>query len=281
MSAALSLYWTGACRHPQISTRRDGALCAHDYPMFAAVIERNGARIVVDPGYAPRFFAATEPFPERLYRWTTPATCPAHGALCTQLGAGAADVTHVVLTHFHADHMAGLIDFPNAKIVASRAAWNAFRARRGFGAVSSGYLKTLAPEDIEVRLIFAEDLPRVSVGARAAPFDNAHDLFGDASVLLIDLPGHAEGQIGALIACADGADRFLIADSTWSLGSLMADAPPPWPVMRFLGAPPRYRETWARLRALAANNREMRLIPAHCTEAAAREGAKIPDNRPV
>lgn len=240
--------------------------------MFAAVIERSGARIVVDPGYAPRFFAATEPFPERLYRWTTPATCPAHGALCAQLGAGAADVTHVVLTHFHADHMAGLIDFPNAKIVASRAAWETFRARRGFGAVSSGYLKALAPADIEARLMFAEDLSSIALGARAAPFQSGRDLFGDGSILLIDLPGHAEGQIGVLTTCADGADRFLIADSTWSLGSLMADAPPPWPVMRFLGAPPRYRQTWAHLRALAATNREMRLIPAHCAEAAAREG---------
>lgn len=240
--------------------------------MFAAVIERNGARIVVDPGYAPRFFAATEPFPERFYRWTTPATCPAHGALCAQLGAGAADVTHVILTHFHADHIAGLIDFPRARIVASRAAWNAFRARSGFSAVSSGYLKALAPADIEARLLFADDLPSILLGARAAPFERGFDLFGDSSVLLINLPGHAEGQIGALVRC-DDADRFLIADSTWSLSSLLADAPPPWPVMRFLGAPSRYRQTWTRLRALAANNTEMRLIPAHCTDAATREGA--------
>ncbi|MGE0045163.1 MAG: MBL fold metallo-hydrolase [Hyphomonadaceae bacterium] len=269
---SLQLFWTGSCRHPERSTRRDGAWRACDYPMYAAVIERAGELIAFDPGYAPRFFEATEPFPDRFYRWTTPAVCPAHASLAAQLGARAEAVTKIVLSHFHADHMAGLMDFPHAEVWCAREAWAAFDARRGFGAVSSGYLKRLAPRDLAARVRFIEDLPLRAAPGEAAPFAEAFDLYGDGSILLMPLPGHAIGQTGALLNTEDARGRFLIADATWSLASLRADAPPPWPVMRFLGKPKPYLETWRALRALAARNPDLPLIPCHCSEAAAREG---------
>jgi glyoxylase-like metal-dependent hydrolase (beta-lactamase superfamily II) len=241
--------------------------------MFAGVIECDGEIVVFDPGYAPRIREATEAFPDRLYRWTAPPHTPPERALAARLRAeGRLDaVTTIVLSHFHADHMAGLIDFPKARIVCSRAAFDHFAARGGLAAVASGYLKRLAPADLAERIVFAEDLQRTPVGSAFHPFTEGFDLRGDRSILLVPLPGHGAGQVGATLSCADGAARFLIADAAWSADALEADAPPPWATMRFLGRPRAYLETWAALRALAARNPDARLIPAHCATAAARE----------
>lgn len=243
--------------------------------MYAALIERRGELIVFDPGYAPRMRDATEPFPERFYRWATPMDVPAEAALAARLDrVGRREaVARIVLSHFHADHMAGLLDFPAARIVASRAAFSHFMARRGFAAVRNGYLKRLAPADLADRIDFVEDLARVRLGSSFLPFEDGFDLFGDGSLVLVPLPGHAAGQIGAAFLSEDGAPRFLIADATWSLDALLRDAPPPWITLSALGAPQPYLQTWAMLRAAAARTPELRLIPAHCRLAASRERA--------
>lgn len=273
----LAMCLTGACKHPEHSTRRDRGLGLAEYPMYAAVIDRGGDRIVVDPGYAPRIREVTQSFPERFYRWATPMRIAPEQALAAQLDRlGLLDTVRVVvLTHFHADHMAGLLDFPTARIVASRAAFQDFARRSGLGAVRSGLLKQLAPADLEERLTFVEDLPQRSTPPILAPFADAADLFGDGSLQLVNLPGHAAGQIGACFEGRDGQIKFLIADAAWSLPAIEANQPPPWLTQRFLGDPRAYRETWSGLRAVLARGADVALRPAHCAIAAAAEGALL------
>lgn len=270
---SLRLYWTGACRHPEVTTRRDGSWRPCAFPMHAAVIDRGGELTVVDPGYAPRFFDATQGFPDRLYRWATPAVCPPGSALAAQLKAeGRLEaVQRVVLTHFHADHMAGLADFPDVEVVCSAAAWDAFQERRGLRAVASGQLARLAPTDLASRIRPVEGLPR------AQPFGSASlgtgfDLFGDGGVILLPLPGHSAGQIGVALKGEDHLDRLLVADAIWSVDALQADQPPPWATLRFLGDPKVYRRTWRTLAELAGARPDLRMIPAHCVSAARLEG---------
>jgi glyoxylase-like metal-dependent hydrolase (beta-lactamase superfamily II) len=275
----LALHWTGACRHPERSTRRGGGWRAVDFPMFSAVVDRSGELTVVDPGYAPRFLEATDPFPERLYRWATPARCPPASALAARLDAsgGLERVRRVVVTHFHADHVAGLLDLPDVEVLCSRRAWGDLHARRGrFGVVRRGYLRSLAPAELGGRVRFIEDLPSVALPRPLDALGPGFDLFGDRSVVLVHLPGHGCGQIGALLDCGDGARRFLIGDAAWSGPALLADEPPPWLVRRLLGVPSAYMRTWARLRAAAAADPELRFVPAHCTPTATSLGAAVP-----
>jgi glyoxylase-like metal-dependent hydrolase (beta-lactamase superfamily II) len=273
----LTLCETGACRHPEHSTRRDRGLGFATYPMFAAVIERAGERIIVDPGYAPRIVEATNHFPELLYRVTAPMQAPAASAIAARLDAKGLreSVSTVIVTHFHADHIAGLRDFPRARIVASRAAFEDFARRRGFSAVRRGYLPALAPDDLAERMIFYEDLPRAALPAALAPFSDGVDVFGDAGLLLTQLPGHATGQIGAVFRGYDDRLRFLIADAAWSVTALRADQPPPWATQRFLGAPRAYAQTWQALRRVIARDPGIGVRPAHCAESAAEEGAEL------
>lgn len=80
--------------------------------------------VLYDTGYAPPFFAATRPFPERLYRMLLPVTLAPGESLAAQLRRGGADparVGTVLISHFHGDHVSGLADFPHARFVAMRA----------------------------------------------------------------------------------------------------------------------------------------------------------------
>ncbi|MGA0542901.1 MBL fold metallo-hydrolase [Neotabrizicola sp. VNH66] len=272
----LSLHHTGQCRHPEWSTRRDRSLRPCSFPMHAAVIDRGGDLTVFDPGYAPRFMTATSPFPERLYRWMTPTDAPASSALAAQLGDRRAAVTTVVISHFHADHVAGLADFPQARIVCARGAWQHFRALSGFSAVRAGYLKSLIPDWVEDRLTFADDLPARPLPPGFAPMRDGRDLHGDGSVLLMPLPGHSVGQMGAALTGADGIPRLLIADASWSVPALRDDAPPPGLTLRLIGSAAEFRETWGRLRALMAQNPGTRLIACHCAASAQGEACGHP-----
>ncbi|MCB1490580.1 MAG: MBL fold metallo-hydrolase [Rhodobiaceae bacterium] len=267
-------YLTGSCRHPEWSTRRDASLKPCTFPMYAAVLDRGGELAVFDPGYAPRFQAATDPFPERFYRWLTPTQVPAEGALAATLGRNGLlpAVTTVIISHFHADHVAGLKDFPGARVVCSRGAWNHVRSVSGLRAVRAGYLKALLPVDIEDRLVFADDLPVRRLGGEFWPFTEGRDLFGDGSVLLLPLPGHSVGQLGAALMGPDGVAHLLIADASWSVAALADDAPPPGLTLRLIGSASDFRDTWERLRRLMRQNPETRLIACHCDGTPHRHG---------
>ncbi len=107
-----------------------------------------------DAGYAPRLLDATRRLPFRLYRWVTPMTCRPEQAVVAQLGRfGLAprDVRRVVVSHFHADHVAGLRDFPTADLIALRSAYEDVAGRRGLRALAVAYVPALMPDDFDRR----------------------------------------------------------------------------------------------------------------------------------
>jgi len=109
----------------------------------------------------------------------------------------------VVLSHFHADHTAGLRDFPNATILYEREAYTAFKYLGLLASVKSGCLPGLLPDDFEERSAFIDETPRRRLPGDF-PFVMGYDLFGDGSLIAIDLPGHAAGQIGLFLMSATG-----------------------------------------------------------------------------
>jgi glyoxylase-like metal-dependent hydrolase (beta-lactamase superfamily II) len=133
----LHLFRVGSCRHPERVTIRGGHWRMVEFPALVALI-LHPARgpILYDTGYADHFSAATQPFPERLYRWLTPVRLPAEERLGAQLGRFGlrlADVEQVLISHLHADHVAGLRDLPRAGFMALAAdvAAHLGRGRRG------------------------------------------------------------------------------------------------------------------------------------------------------
>ena len=84
-------------------------------------------------------------------------------------GLAPRDVRRVVVSHFHADHVAGLRDFPNADLVALRSAYEDVAGRRGLG-LAVAFVPALMPDDFDRRAMLLPPFAGPALGnARADP----------------------------------------------------------------------------------------------------------------
>src|SRR3954470_9730252 len=94
----------GYCRQLLGMVDRRSCRMVRFQAVFLALRHRREGWVLVDTGYGTQFKAATKGFPGRFYRWATPTTpVGSTAALLETGGIRAADIRHVVVTHFHAD----------------------------------------------------------------------------------------------------------------------------------------------------------------------------------
>ncbi len=263
----------GRCRHPEWVTIRGGRFRAMDFPALAALIVHPSAEaILYDTGYADHFAAATERFPGRLYRWLTPIRLPEAEQLTRQLrafGIAAGEVSRVLISHLHADHVAGLRDLPRARFAALEADVAGHlgpRAYSGFRALRRGVLPALLPTDFGARLDLVDASPAVDLGPAWAPFSRGFDLIGDGSLIGIPLPGHSPAQLGVLLRTTDDAQILLAADSCWSARAWREQRLPSLLARPLFADWNDYKTTLAGLKTVATHNPDLRIVPSHCTE---------------
>ncbi|MBB3109688.1 glyoxylase-like metal-dependent hydrolase (beta-lactamase superfamily II) [Paenibacillus phyllosphaerae] len=264
----LKLYAAGYCRHPEFLTLRGGSFKPVPFPAgFACIRHPLQGCILFDTGYSARFFEETKRFPAALYRMITPVTFDSQDSAMNQLlkdGIPAEEIRYVVLSHFHADHTAGLRDFPHARLLYKQEAYSTVNKLGTFASVRAGYLPGLLPDDFENRSLLVEETPRLQL-PNDFPFEAGYDLFGDGSIIAVDVPGHAAGQIGLLLTTAEGA-YFLCADAVWS-SIAYRERRKPHAVARIIMDDPRsYDDSFERLCRLHEHYPHIRIIPSHCLE---------------
>ncbi|RMG61649.1 MAG: MBL fold metallo-hydrolase [Bacteroidetes bacterium] len=212
---------TGYCTAHEAITERGGRWRSIRFHAICVLIQHPTAGYVLfDTGYSPRFHTTTRRWPARLYALATPVTTRPEWAVAEQirqLGVDPAGVQHILLSHLHADHVAGLSDFPQAQVWCSRVGYDYFRPLRGLSAVRRGFLPGLLPPDLESRLHFFEELPVVE---RADALGACYDWQGDGSLQLVPLPGHCRGQYGLLLSEAGQPRHLLAADAFWREANL-------------------------------------------------------------
>ncbi|MNI45679.1 hypothetical protein D3C73_1001170 [compost metagenome] len=91
------------------------------------------------------------------------------------------------------------------------------------------------------------------------------DVLGDGSLLAVELPGHAIGQIGLLLSTQRHA-YLLCADAVWSSRAYREDRAP-HPLTRLI-VPERkaYKESFDKLVRLHQQYPKLRIVPSHCPE---------------
>lgn len=263
----------GACRHPEAMTIRGGSLCATDFPALVGVIEHPSRGLFLfDTGYDPAFIHATRPFPERLYRWATPVRIEADIAWRTWLSRhhiDEADIAGTIVSHFHGDHVAGMRHLAHLPMYCARAGLEALRGPGRFRRVRQGLLDALVPACLDGQARFYEVAPAVALPGAFAPFVEGRDLLGDGSLIAVELPGHCTGHWGLALRTEGDRPVLLAADAVWSGRAITEGRPPPRLTTALLGNTPTYRLTLQSLTTAQRNNRDLLILPSHCTASAA------------
>ena len=237
--------------------------------LFALIRHPSAGSVLFDTGYSTRFFAAASGFPYALYRLGTPLFMTAEedpAVRVRSVGVEPAEVRTIIISHFDPDHVGGLHDFPNAQVVCSWRAWAEARGKTGFKALKARVLPGLIPPGIAARLRLLPDLAGPPIG----PFSASFDLFGDGSVRLVELPGHAPGMLGAFVRSEAAGPLFLCADACWSMAPIEAGTPRKG-AHRFIAFDRAVQyETYGALIRLLEEMPEVTIVPAHCPATAAK-----------
>lgn len=209
---------------------------------------------LIDTGYGARL---TQPFAKvglhlslyrRLLKPSVLSQEPISDGLAP-LGLHKSDIATVILTHFHADHIGGLADLPQARILTSRQGWATVKGKGKTRNALAGVFTELLPEDFESRLTFFEDAAVVE-----APFGlgAARDIAEDGSILVVDLPGHHEVHVGVFFP---GFPQPLLyaTDVQWLLQAVYEDRCPGFPATLTLHDRNATLASVAKLRTVAAS----------------------------
>ncbi len=262
----LELLDSGHCVVPEWQVMRGTSRRPlHCHALVALINHPHHGWILFDSGYAPRLLEVLRHWPFRIYHYLTPLRLQPELAIVTQLAARGITpemISTLIISHFHLDHVAGLHDFPAARLVADRAALDYAPQLQGMAALRRGLIPTLLPPDLDQRALPTDRLPR---GPELPHLGPTYDLFGDGSILLVSLPGHARGQLGALLTSSEGT-LLLAADGAWTSRAIRELRPPTRLTNLMADDPRAVEETLARLRAFAESRPEVRILPTHCPE---------------
>jgi glyoxylase-like metal-dependent hydrolase (beta-lactamase superfamily II) len=263
------LYVAGFCKNIAALTMRGEPWSVTKFPALCALIQHpSGRNILFDTGYAQRFHQVTRKLPYKFYAWFTPVTVTADDELHSQLskdGIRPQDVDTIILSHFHADHLGGIKDFPGSAIIASQAAFDAAQAMSPIKAVKTGFIPELIPADLNRRITPLEKCPTVPVLDYLPGFQSGWDLFGDGSVLAVPLPGHAKDQFGIYFLDAQHGETFLVADAAWSSKAILENHRPSSLAYSAFDSKRDYDRTIDKLHHLAKSRPEVKIIPSHCS----------------
>jgi len=175
--------------------RKDGGLRMGRLSMTCLLVEREDGLLLIDTGFAVSAREDPAGNAGRLFHFLSPVAVQVGEAAAERvlaIGRRPEDVTDIICTHLDVDHVAGLRDFPHARVHASRSeidealsSWNP-RYRHECWAHRPRWEK--------------HDLIRQEV----LGFPTSRDVFGDGSVVLLGAAGHSKGHVAVAIRTRKG-----------------------------------------------------------------------------
>ena len=235
------------------------------HALFALLHHPEKGWILFDTGYTSRFYESTKSYPNRIYANATKVVITDADEIKNQIksiGLETSDIQHIIISHFHADHIGGLKDFNNATIYCTKKAYQKSKKISSLFAFSKGVLKDLIPDDIEERLVFIEDF---STSNRDDIFGVTYDLFQDNSVIIYNLPGHAAGQIGIEFE-TQKEKYFLVADSCWDERAYKEGKLPNSIVRLFFDSWKDYKDSLGKVSSYHKKFPDVIIVPTHCSK---------------
>ena len=262
---SLEFFASGYCEaHAKAVNPQTGKGKDTFYAVWALIYVPQMGYVLFDTGYAPYFQTVTESFPERFYRWMTPVflkKTETAKAILEQKGIAENEVKYVIISHFHADHIAGLKDFPSAKFICTEAALEEVQTLKGVKAVSKGILHGLLPTDFYQRVVTIEQFAdKIEVSKQGL---KTYFLFKNKEFRLVSVPGHARGMLGFAFE-KESKKVFFGTDASWSYDTYQQGILPSKIVKLFFDSWTDFVETQEKIRQFEAQNPSFTILFTHC-----------------
>ena len=179
-----------------------------ELPVISALLRHQQGNVLFDTGCHPTVAEDPASRWHGMEKFMTPIMPKGENVLTglKAVGVEADDIDVVICSHLHPDHCGCNAFFKRATVMVHA---REIAAARAPDAVKMGFLAG----EWDVGLPFDQ-------------LNGERDVFGDGKIVLMPLPGHTRGSIGALVALErDG--QFLLASDTVSLrATLDRDVPP-------------------------------------------------------
>ncbi len=263
----LTFFSSGYCEsHANIVNPRSGKGKCNFYAVWALIHCPENGYILFDTGYSQYFNKATDSFPDRFYRWATPMFLndgESAKEILNKKGITASEVKYIIVSHFHADHIGGLLDFPAATIICSKEAYNEAVTLKGIRAVSKGVLSKLLPSIKNTQIQFIEEIASTRNINEAGIIE--YSLLNIKELKIISLPGHAKAMLGFIYK--NKHSHILYAtDASWSYDTYKNKILPKKIVKLFFDSWSDFIGTQEKLRHYEKNNEHVKIIFTHCPE---------------
>lgn len=169
-----------------------------ELPVSSALLRHHQANVLFDTGCHPSVLENAEGRWGGLAKLMVPIMQPGENVLTglSELGLQPDDIDVVINSHLHPDHCGCNAFFRKATFICHT---DELAAARKPGAEASGYIAADWDQPMPIDAI-----------------ERQRDVFGDGRVVLVPLPGHTPGSIGAL-AQLERSGRYLLAGDTVSL----------------------------------------------------------------
>lgn len=224
--------------------------------MAAFLVEHPKATFLIDPAMCGGVHQRVLPEMPLVLRPFISPEKPVTGLVdaLAAVGRSPSMIDFCLPTHLHWDHVSGLLELPGGiplRVQREEQDWAMGSARAPVG-VARGPLGDRRFDPLELD------------GPPVLTFRRSRDLFGDGSVVLVDLPGHTPGSVGVLLATTNGR-VLLVGDAAWhrlQITHLREKAPFPGNIVDT--DPDLTFATLHRLHALPA---EIMVVPTHDRDA--------------
>lgn len=175
-----------------------------ELPVSCILMRHKQGNVLFDTGCHPTISENPEPRWGGLAKFMTPIMAAGDHVLngLKALALEPDDIDVVVCSHLHTDHCGCNEFFKKSTIVVHARELEAAKAPE---AVNSGYFPADWDHPIPMKLI-----------------DQQTDLFGDGRIVLVPLPGHTPGTIGALVRL-DRSGEFLLTSDAVSVRANLDD----------------------------------------------------------
>lgn len=258
----IRLFSTGYCtannKHIHKNEKSYKVKC---HAIFALIEHYKLGKILYDTGYSNSFYEETKKMPYFLYKLATPVYHKDENSCINQLkniGLTSKDISYIIISHFHADHISGLKDFIDNTILCSGIGLNDFQSKNSLSGVLKGYIKPLAPKSLNY--LFPENF------LTKTKFGNFDSWQWEENVFFIDLSGHCKGQLGLFLKNTNLGDVFFVADSVWSSKAFREKIYPSKITSIFVDDLKKSYDCLSKINQFYIENPNVLIIPSHCNE---------------